>query len=296
MNSKKLVSIIVLVAATLLIALIIQSLGDKTYERNEYARPVPPEQLVTAEERAALAQKLESARVNAEWQATKLSILRGTVNPDRIAISREEVVKTKAVLKKALTDSYTVAQEAVKKGDIPFVQAKKEIAETKKQINTLLVEWKNNIDAGTPPSVPTVNGYLNSIQEYLEDVQEILENITPEGSGLTQEQIDEYIEDIEESIAEVTNTITNLNQAQTIAEQAEEILEVEESAGNPAAIAEQTQAVIDSQAEVAELEETIAEDTSPQAPIETYIPDETFNPNLKLIPLFDPSKPHLLQD
>jgi hypothetical protein len=292
MNSKKLASIVVLIAAILLLVLILQTLGDKTYERNKYAKPVDTTHVLTEEERAALEQELYDAQVNAQWQTTKLATLRGTKSSEVIDIWKAQVAKSKAGLSKALKDAYSVSENAVKKSDIPFVQKQKIIADEKKQIDALLAEWKKAIDSGNPPSTQTVNTYLEKIQDYLEDVRDVIDTLTPENSGLTQEQIDEYKKEIQESISEVESTVTVLDQAQADVAHAEEVLNVQEHVGDPQAIEEQTHEVIEAQAEVADLKDKI--DAS-KPPVEIFIP-EPFDPNIKIIPLFDPSKPHLLQD
>ncbi len=293
MNSKKLASIVVLVAATFLVVLILQTLGDKTYERNKYAKPVEKSTVLTEEERAALEQELYDAEVNAQWQTTKLATLRGTPHPEIVDVWKAQVLKSKAGLKKALNDAYSVAENAVEKSDIPFVQKQKIIADEKKQVDALLSQWKKAIDSGTPPSTQTVNSYLEKIQDYLEDVRDVIETLTPENSGLTQEQIDTYKKEIQQSIAEVESTVTVLDQAQADVAHAEEELEVQEHVGDPEAIDHQTQEVLDAQAKVADAEKALEE--HPSSPTEIYIP-EPFDPNIKIIPLFDPSKPHLLQD
>lgn len=310
MNPKKIASIIVLIAGVLLIALVVENLGDKTYQRNEYAQPISTEKILTEEEKFALERELYEAKVNASWQATKLGILRRASAPDpmRINSKRDVVEKTKISLNKIINDSHKVAKNAVKKTNIPFVQAKTEIANHKKSIDSLLVQWENEINSGNPPSSSDVNDYLDSVTDYLNEVKEILNSISPEDSGLTQEEINEYIEDIEESLTEIENTIDNLSEIQSDLDQAEDGLFAEENVGNQEAINDQVQEVIDSQAEIADLEEQLEEgtqeaqtqnqgQTSPPSPQDIYIQETGItDPNVKIILPFDPSKPHLLQD
>lgn len=302
MNSKKLASIVVLVAGMLFIALVIQNLGDKKFERNEYAKPVIKEETISAEEMARLEKELYDAKLNVDWQSSRLATLLGEPSVEKVSAEKSKVEKTKIGLKKALADSYAVALNASKKGDVPFVKTYTEIVAKKKQIDTMLAIWKDAITAGNPPGASTASGYLGQVNDYLEDVQTVLNTITPKNSGLTQEQINEYKEDIIESIAEVTNAVTAINEAQTTVQNAEEDLNAAESVGNPQAIEEQTQKLIEAQAEVADIEEAISEvppsstTIPPVTPTYVDIDEEPLDPNIKVVPLYDPNKPHLRQD
>jgi len=310
MNSKKLVSLIVLVAAIFLIVIITENLGDKKYQRNEYKPIVIATEPLDS--RDDLEDELALAQTDVSWQTSRLAILQDKPNLERIRAKETKVEQSKSALKKTLGDAYEVAKSAIQKNDIPFFRTEEEVVAKKKAIDKLLSIWKDSINKGNPPTVTEVNSYLNTIQTYLIELENLIKNLTPENSGLAQGQIDTYEKNIENSIAEVKNTITILTEIQSDVKTAEEDLLIEKNVGNTDAIQKQIEKVVEAQAVVVDIKDKLdnlpietqgdtsgtVKDISTETivPVTTTVPVNKLNPNIIDAPPFDPSKPHLKQD
>lgn len=299
MTSKKLVSIIVVIAGLCLLIGLIEVLRG-----NSSQKTLPTTvQVSGAPTREQVQKDLYSAEDDAKWQTFKLSILRSGAAPDpqQIATQEQNVTLAVAALNKAENDAYTDSKDAVSKTDI-ILTTDAQINDKKQDMNSILATWESEIASGNPPTSDVIQQYLQELQADLNDINTIVEGLTIDGSDLTQEQINSYEVVLQSAIDEIQDSITELEDAESNEQNAEETLSADQSVGDQSAINTQTNAVIDAEATVANLEDELSSmPASPDptqdapAPGTEYIPTDT-PPAVLFVAPYDPDIPHLRQD
>lgn len=226
--------------------------GKLTYLNANIGEKVSSGKLLAAQDTAQLDAQAREMQAGIDLQKAKLNQLLSGASPEDVVIS-ETVVSTaeqslldakKNIIDK-LNGAYTKSDDAVRaKSDQLFdnpktanpqlivrspydMQLEIDLEESRVRIETLLNEWKENLNTTSLQSdlvfeAQTANNNTQQIKEFFEKLALVINALLP-NSGLTQTTIDKWKTDISTARTNVDTAISSLISA-------EENLQVKESA------------------------------------------------------------------
>jgi len=229
------------------VSLIYIKVGDKVF----------PSQLLAKLDNSDLIAQLAEFEANVDSQKAKLAELERGTRPEEILIQETKVESAKSSVEDAkknlvdkLNDAYTKGDDVIRNKIDQFfdgprtsnpqinfavldVQLENKLNTTRKYIETMLIEWKDSVDALSPISdldsyVSMTNTNLDKIKSFLSDITLALNDLSA-GVSLSQTTIDTYRTSVSTARTNINTATVNVSAADEKLRGAESTLSLEQN-------------------------------------------------------------------